>query len=269
MSFFKGLVVFVLCLVSRVVLAVDYSLMETMDGIEYGFYKGKSDSLVVVISTDIDESMRGVYSSTSNDLKAKGYSVASIDATCHGKDVERLKASGLDCWRERVDSSKADIFEPFISALRSVISDIDHGQLSNVVVLGVSRGGYLALRAAAEIDQIDTVIALAPVTDIFALREFDGFVGREDQYSLHKYSSVLASKNVFIQINNNDQRVNTDAALSLVGAVVESRPAETTNLTLILTPKFGHSTSEHERAASWAMEQSSGTCNGCGTLEAP
>ncbi len=244
-------------LISSAVQAYDYSNHITPDGVEYGFHQGdKNGPLLIAMTTDIKESLSDVYSPIGGLLAKKGYSIAAIDVTCHGKDLKKKEKYGLDCWRSRADKSESNIFESYTAHVKSVISDIAKTQqtdTSNVTALGVSRGGYLAMKTAAELPEITIVIALAPVTDVFRLREFDDASASRSLYSIKPFYPVLSKKHLFLQINNNDDRVGTDEAISLIRGVVAAGGQREVDLTAVITPRKGHSTSEHEAAAAWAV----------------
>lgn len=237
--------------------AYDFIHQVTKDGVEYGFHQGDDNGpLLIAITTDIKESMTDVYSPVGGLLAERGYSVASIDVTCHGKDLLKHEKYGLECWRARADSSHTNIFDDYMEGLKSVIADIARTKrtdTSKITALGVSRGGYLAMRSAAEVQEVTIVIALAPVTDLFKLREFEGAKAPQSLYSLKPFYPAIATKHLFLQINNNDDRVGTDQALSLVKGVVEAGSDTQVDITAIITPRKGHSTSEHEAAADWAL----------------
>ena len=96
---------------------------------------------------------------------------------------------------------------------------------------------------------------MAPVTDVFRLREFGNSKANESVYTLAPYYPALSKKHVFIQINNDDDRVGTTETLSLISGITKAGNPDAVDLTAILTPKKGHSTSEHEMAATWALAQ--------------
>lgn len=239
--------------------ASDYKTLTSTSGSEYGFHQGEKNApLLIVITTDIKESMTDVYSPVSRVLASKGYSVAAIDVTCHGKDLKKKEKYGLDCWRSRADRTDQNVFDGYIRNLKSVIGDIadKHAtDITGITVLGVSRGGYLAMKAASEIPEVSTVIALAPVTDVFRLREFEGATASKSLYSLERYYPTLSKKHLFIQINNDDDRVGTAQAISFISGVTAAGGPVAVDLTEVLTPKKGHSTSEHEMAAAWALTE--------------
>lgn len=179
-------------------------------------------------------SMTDAYSPTGGILLSKGYSIASIDVTCHGKDLKKKEKHGPECWRSRADKTDKNVFDGYIDNLKAVISDIagEHTtDVKGITVLSVSRGGYLAMKAAVEIPDVTTVIALAPVTDVFRLREFDGSSASRALYSLEHYYQVLSRKHLFIQINNDDDRVGTTQAMSFLSGVITAGGPRVVDLT--------------------------------------
>lgn len=258
----KHLLTTTLCLgmaFSEFACAYEYNLRTTSDGIEYGFHQGEAGSpLLISITTDIKESMTDIYSPVGGSLAEKGYSIASVDVPCHGKDLHSNEKAGLECWSSRSAATDNNIFDNYISNIKSVIADIKKAHLtdmSDITVLGVSRGGYLALKTAAEIPEVTNIVALAPVTDVFRLREFNGSKASKPAYSLEPYYNSLASKHIFIQINNNDDRVGTQQAISLIEGVTKAGDPRAVDLTAIITPQRSHSTSEHQTAADWVIQQ--------------
>lgn len=239
--------------------AIEVSELKTKDGVIYGVESaGANSNLAIILSTDIRESLTDVYSPIGADLKKAGFTLASIDAPCHGRDVIKGKSNGLQCWSDRANGSSADEFAGFVSKLREVIIDIRKRKLANtgeVTIIGVSRGGYLALRAAAGIPDVTKVVAMAPVTDIFRLREFSNSKAERKIYSLEQYSKTLAQKHTFIQISNNDDRVGTPEAVRLAMSIVSAAEPKAADLTLILSPRKGHYTTNHDTAAQWVLDQ--------------
>ncbi|WP_055135549.1 alpha/beta hydrolase family protein [Pseudomonas corrugata] len=237
--------------------ADDYTIEKTKSGVKYGYYQGAPNGpLLIVITTDIKESMTNAYSPIGKILSAKGYSVAAVDVPCHGKDTIKKEGTGLECWRARADKTSGNIFDSYISNLNAVLGDVaekHNARLADITALGISRGGYIAMKAAAEIPSITTIIAMAPVTDVFRLREFDGSKANRSVYTLAPYYSALSKKHLFIQINNDDDRVGTTETLSLISGITKAGSPDAVDLTAILTPKKGHSTSEHAMAADWAL----------------
>jgi pimeloyl-ACP methyl ester carboxylesterase len=160
-----------------------------------------------------------------------------------------------------VAEDKGDIFAGFILRVGRVITDLQARNVATrgrVIAVGVSRGGYLAFRLAISDPRVTDVIALAPVTDLQRLREFAAVKVDEATYGLGRGAAILARKREFIQIGSNDDRVGTREVLHLVDGLAASAGANRLDLTFLLEPLVGHATSEHERAAAWALSPSPG-----------
>jgi dienelactone hydrolase len=96
-------------------------------------------------------------------------------------------------------------------------------------VCGGSRGGYCALRLAAEEKRIDGVADLAPVTDWRILKEFVSVKEREDVagLALYNWAGELAGRPVYLAIGNHDHRVGTHACVELALRIFErEKPVE-------------------------------------------
>ena len=127
-----------------------------------------------------------------------------------------------------------------------------------MVAVGVSRGGYLALRASAADDRITDVIGLAPVTELQRLDEFSSVKVMDDIYGLKKYAPILAKRHVFLQIGSADGRVGTRQVIALVDAVTAAGDGAPLDLTFVISPRQGHVTAEHTRAAQWVIDEFNG-----------
>ena len=142
----------------------------------YGVLPGSpSKPLAIVFTTDISSSLNGTFTSITKTLHAAGYTIAAVDVICHGQDVQAGETPGLGCWAARIQRHNSDIFTPMISQASDAISDlVSKGVASgdNVVAIGVSRGGYAAVRLAAVDYRVKTLVLMAPVTELVKLAEF-------------------------------------------------------------------------------------------------
>jgi pimeloyl-ACP methyl ester carboxylesterase len=256
----------------HVVSASNITLQKTPAGDEYGYKKTqKPGPLALIFTTDIAASLNDEFTSSGATLSEAGYVNAAIDLPCHGNDApgrtrqlfdrvtrSRPTGQGLDCWASRIRDSDTDIFAPFLARLSRVIADMQaRGLISGqrFAAIGVSRGGYFALRAAAADPRIVDVVALAPVTDLSRLSEFSGQKVNQAVYGLDRFASVFARKRLFLQIGSNDDRVGTREVLHFVDAITTKAGTDPVDLTLSVLPLRGHSTAEHERAAIWVQQR--------------
>lgn len=232
------------------------------DGLPSGaaFLAGEPNKpLVVLLTTDAASSMDGTYTSIGGQLHQHGYSLAAVDVTCHGKDVRQGEQEGLGCWASRVQANQPDIFSGMIQQVSALISSIqEEGRSSgDVVAVGVSRGGYAALRLAIADPRVSTLVLMAPVTRVERLSEFTGVVV-PPAYDISRNSKVLSTKRIFMQIGNSDDRVGTDDALALMRSIVTAGGGKPVDLTVIVTPNRGHGTERHSFAAQWVQERNEG-----------
>lgn len=230
----------------------------TPDGVKYGIVPGNPDKpLVLVLTTTIHDSLKGTFTSIPQILGRAGYSVAAIDVTCHGRDVRPKEISGLNCWAQRVRNSRQDVFAPMVKEASEVISDVakqKFARTTDVVAVGVSRGGYAALRIAAEDSRVDRIVLMAPVTSIARLDEFKKVPVDQNMYGFAKAYRTFARDHIFLQIGNADTRVGTAEALAFEASVVAAAGNAVTDFTTVITPLRGHGTAMHGEAAQWVMK---------------
>lgn len=251
------------------------SLGLTPSGRPYGArFPAKPGPLALVFASDIRDSLNDKFSPLALSLAAAGYVVASMDAPCHGQDqpgmvakakhrlsTGRAMGDGLACWASQIEATPSDYFAPFLQGVSAMLTQLkSDGRVSGtrVVAIGISRGGYLALRAAAADPRITDVVLLAPVTDLSRLTEFSGKAPDPGLYGLDRHHVALAGKRIFLQIGSHDGRVGTLESLNFVKGVLKSAGANKVDLTLLVTPLDGHHTAEHERAFAWITACSSG-----------
>jgi esterase FrsA len=128
---------------------------------------------------------------------------------------------------------------------------------ARIVAAGTSRGGFMALHAAAADARIRAVMAFAPVTDLLALKEFSGVRNQAGVRALatENLAPRLACRPIWICIGNHDTRVDTDRAIRFTRRVVECAVAagKRPDIELWVQPSEGHQIApdSHEKAAAW------------------
>jgi pimeloyl-ACP methyl ester carboxylesterase len=181
--------------------------------------------LLLYFSADRRSSMPdGRYGAPTRVFLENGHRVASFDLPAHGERVGR-HGSGIAGFAAMVAAGE-DPFAMLVADGRAVIDEcIRRGLASegNVVVAGVSRGGYCALRLAAADSRISAVAGLSPVTD---WREIDEFERIKDtpavgNLALERFARDLAGRRVYVAIGNRDTRVGTHACTRFVLALLK------------------------------------------------
>lgn len=143
---------------------------------------------------------------------AHGHRAVSFDLPNHGQRVDQY-GEGIQAWRNAWVAGE-DRFSQFVEEASAVIGKcIERGyaEPGRVVVYGISRGGYLALRLLAADPRITAVAAIGPVTDWRDLTEFAAEKSQQElaDTRLARWASALAGKRIFMVIGDSDRRVST------------------------------------------------------------
>lgn len=210
--------------------------------------------LLLFFSADRQASMPdGKYGWSGQAFLDQGHRVASFDLPAHGERVGTLGA-GIAGFAARIAAGEQP-FEQFVRDGRAVIDACLRQGIAEpgrIVVAGVSRGGYCALRLMAADSRITAAAALAPATD---WRELDEFSSLKNEPSvaalaLEHYAGQLAGRRFYVAIGNDDQRAGTAACTRFVLAVTtaEARAKSGSALRyLVVDDSAGHALARHWR----------------------
>jgi dienelactone hydrolase len=183
-----------------------------------------------------------------------GHRVLSFDLPSHGDRLAPWKTTDLHGFCEAFLAGH-DPFERVVADGRAAVDAVLSRGLtvpSRLMLSGVSRGGYCALRLAADEPRIAATAALAPVTDWRALTEFAAAKDRPDvaALDLEHRAARLAGKALFIAIGSSDHRVGTERCARLVAALLEAEAAMPLNQSR-LDFHFVHNTDNHRLGNEW------------------
>ncbi len=189
-----------------------------------------SDPLVLLnFSADRKSSMvDGKYGGIVRPFLEQGHRVVSFDLPAHGDRVDQLGSSIAGMAANVVAGKKP--FDVFVEDGQAVIDELIKRGLAKpgrIVVCGVSRAGYCALRLAAADDRIAATAALSPVTDWRDLKEFAASknLPEVEKLALTNFASKLVGKRFYVAIGNADSRVGTDACTRFILSVNEAEKA--------------------------------------------
>jgi dienelactone hydrolase len=193
------------------------------------------------------------YSDVADLLIPQGWIAVSLDLPAHGADRRTGEPSNaLAAWASRLAAGE-DIVEAFVTHLRAVMDGLHAAQMSSrFVIMGTSRGGFMALHAAANDSRIAAVLAFIPVTDLRALTEFSALQDDPLVTSLRTETLIprLVRVPVWIETPATDTRV--DAVRTL--AFAEALRAASGDVTLRVEPGSVHTLPGAEvlaQAAEW------------------
>ena len=111
-----------------------------------------------------------------NQLAEQGYLCVTIDIPGHGEQHRADEPEGLAGWRYRLVQDVNLVAETNrrLSEVLDFLIATGCTDPARIAACGTSRGGFLAMQFTAAEPRIKCVAAFAPVTDLLALREFDG-----------------------------------------------------------------------------------------------
>lgn len=156
--------------------------------------------------------------------------------------------SSLEVFRDAV-LTNPDAVDTTIRDAQAVLKhcfDHDWARPGRVVVVGVSRNGYLAFRLMAADKQINIGGGFVPVTD---WRDLSEFKEKKDlkqvaDLRLSLIADQLAGKTIYLTIGHNDQRVGTISCVQFfLDLVAQNRKCgfDPARVTLFVTPDENHS----------------------------
>lgn len=208
-------------------------------------------------------------------LAKHGFLSVALDIPCHGKDRRPGEPEGMACWRARLEKGE-NLLGGFMSRLSSVIDFLVRERYADPTRLGAagpSRGGFMSLHAAAVEPRLRYAVAFAPLTDLLALREFQGTTAPVPARALDVMLLVdkLVDRPILVSIGHNDERVGTRHAMDFALRLMELSPLHKKPMThfwsgddikLVVTPSegaSGHSSyrTAHDEAAEWILRYGS------------
>ncbi|MBS3905320.1 MAG: alpha/beta hydrolase [Simkania sp.] len=189
--------------------------------------------------------------------------VFSLTLPAHEPPIEPQHA--LKEWAERF-AHHEDILSPFVDTIcRAATMLVQKNIASTLGICGLSRGGFLAIHAAAKSPLFSTVLGFAPLTRLSLAKEFFPITPHPlvDRLDLAHCYEHLIDKTIRLYIGNRDERVSTASCFAFVQGLAETayqKKIRSPQIELIISPSIGylgHGTSEHifHQGASWMAKQ--------------
>ena len=152
--------------------------------------------------------------------------IVALDPPAHGDDRRAGEDRALAAWATRIRGGDP-LVPPFTDLVsRALDYLIASGQTdpARVFVAGISRGGFLALHVATVEPRIRGVVAMMPVTDLRALKEFAAL--QTHPYTiglaLHARAQALARVPLYVRIAADDDRVGGATCAAFVALVTQA-----------------------------------------------
>lgn len=210
---------------------------------------------VVLLGMDLDTTLTApTLNEVGTRLVDQGWAALSLDIPCHGAWLFEGAQAGLNGWFDLCTAGENFVAQ-FVGRVNAMLNHARSTGLAHAhrhAVVGVSRGGFLALHLA-QADVIGTVVGISPVTKLTRLSEFAGYTGDEpfplDPKVLRWYSGNMS-------ISNRDTRVGTWDVADLYKCITEAQIAvgkKQWKLVIGAVDGDGHTqlTGSHEEAANW------------------
>jgi len=187
-------------------------------------------------------------------------SIRVFSITIPGHEYPLKKEDAITFWQESIEQGK-DLLSPFFEQTCNVIKELfEKNYITKLGVMGLSRGGFIALHIAARVPQISSIALFAPMLSIHKIEELknlpDSFLNR---YALEPHLGTLSERNMTLFIGNADTRVDTKSTLTFFEALCRHAqekeiryPPITLNVTQSMGYK-GHGTSKETfiKGAEW------------------
>ena len=247
-------------------------ILRTSGNVRFGVIGGQVGApapTLLLVAMSLEELQREpvAYTEVARLLAAKGFVSVVIEPPCLGDDRRPNEPEGMAGWRRRLEDGE-DVVQAFNSKAGAVLDHVVTKRLADpdrVMVLGISRGGFLAFHFAAGEPRVKAIAAISPVADLLALREFEGSSPKipAKQLTLTHLAPKLIGRPVWVSIGNHDLRVDTDRTIAFTRDLVhatarqDKAPIPHIPVELIVGPSPGHRRIEqaHELAAVWLVKQ--------------
>ncbi|MBI3236111.1 MAG: prolyl oligopeptidase family serine peptidase [Chlamydiales bacterium] len=171
--------------------------------------------------------------------------VFSMTLPGHGKNLPSTQAMAF--WAQEILSGH-NLIHPFLLQIeKSIKTLIDRKILlsDQIGAMGLSRGAFIALHAAARIPLFQTIVGFAPLTKLLAIKEFKNISPPPlaEELDLIHLHGLLYNKTIRFYIGNLDVRVGTSHVFHLVeklSKTASEHKIRSPKIELIITPSIGH-----------------------------
>lgn len=209
--------------------------MKTPSGVAFalmGEKKGTPAPTLFVFAGGAADTLadQAYYNKVGRDLAKDGVISVSLDIPCHGDDVQPGESkSSLGSWRTRIEKGEK-LISAFTDKVKAVVDYLvkeGYTDPKRVAAAGTSRGGFIAAHVAAADPRVRAVVMFAPVTELMALREFNGTTKADAVRALDLSTQLdrLAGRSLWLCIGDKDDRVDTKAAVNFTRKLEEASKA--------------------------------------------
>ncbi len=177
----------------------------------------------------------------------QGQMIRVFSMTLPGHENGLPATEAIQLWAEDY-AHKKDPINEFLKSFDKALDFAIENQFVNpekMAVGGLSRGGFIALHAAAREPRLKYVVAFAPITELHKVKEFAPLQDDPKVRSLDAIhlSPALSHTHIRIHIGNRDTLVSTPSSFEFAMSVVEEahkKNLRSAKMEYFLHPSIGH-----------------------------
>lgn len=158
---------------------------------------------------------------------AQNPEVRVFSITLPGHEPPLLKEEAISYWAKHFQKGE-DILTPFLEKAALVLDELlEMGciEKNTFFLMGLSRGGFLALHLAARHSLINQIVAFAPLIKLENAKECEGMQSSSSHANhpldLYSHLDALSKCKIRFYIGNRDQRVGTKNSFDFITALAE------------------------------------------------
>jgi pimeloyl-ACP methyl ester carboxylesterase len=238
----------------------------TKGGIRFGWVGERSPGpapTVFFLGGAIEDSLVGPQYTEAIRTLGPAVLCVTFDIPGFGEDRREGEPGSISTWRYRLERGQ-DLTGDFVRRASAVLDYLIAEGFTDpkrVAAFGTSRGGFVSLHFAAADRRVTQVAGFAPVTDLFALREFATIQNEQPARAVcaARIADRLTDRSIWIMIGSTDFRVSTQRATQFAERVVEAALAQgrAPNIELHIASSGGHALppGAYEAGARWLRKQ--------------
>lgn len=176
----------------------------------------------------------------------QGRMIRIFSLTLPGHEEGLLAANALSLWAEdmRKGIDRIGLFLDQVAQAMDFIIEKKFADPKKMGVMGLSRGGWIALHAAARNANLRFVLGFAPLTQLKLLKEFASLQESPllNQFNIESLAPLLCTRRIRFYIGNRDTRVGTQECFDFTMRLSEEAAKHgirTPSVELFITPSIG------------------------------
>jgi len=176
----------------------------------------------------------------------------------------------LRLWAEEIHHGR-DVIQTFVQEVADYIRHLIENQIidpQKIVMMGLSRGAFIAAHTAALLPEVSHILGFAPLTRLASVQEFEHL--DVDRWDLTRLTEKLYNRTLRFYIGNRDTRVGTESCFQFISALSQTafeHQISSSPIELIIGPSIGHkghgtSPDVFRQGASWLEQKLLGDVRG-------